>query len=172
MVGIIANQAAISIDNARLYAQQKEQIAEIELQKREVEVANTQIREISRHKSEFLANMSHELRTPLNAILGFSEILKDNLVGDLTPQQRQECLENIHASGRHLLELVNDVLDLSKVEAGRMELVLRDLRSVRGVQGGPQRDPLAERAPRPHPQRRHPARPTWKFVPTRANSSR
>jgi signal transduction histidine kinase len=122
MVGIIANQAAISIDNARLYAQQKEQLAEIELQKREVEVANTQIREISRHKSEFLANMSHELRTPLNAILGFSEILKDNLVGDLSPQQRQECLENIHTSGRHLLELVNDVLDLSKVEAGRMEL--------------------------------------------------
>ncbi|TMD95072.1 MAG: response regulator [Chloroflexi bacterium] len=122
MVGIIANQAAISIDNARLYAQQKEQLAEIELQKREVEVANTQIREISRHKSEFLANMSHELRTPLNAILGFSEILKDNLVGDLSPAQRQECLENIHTSGRHLLELVNDVLDLSKVEAGRMEL--------------------------------------------------
>jgi signal transduction histidine kinase len=122
MVGIIANQAAISIDNARLYAQQKEQLAEIELQKREVEVANSQIREISRHKSEFLANMSHELRTPLNAILGFSEILKDNLVGDLSPQQRQECLENIHTSGRHLLELVNDVLDLSKVEAGRMEL--------------------------------------------------
>jgi len=85
-------------------------------------VANTQIREISRHKSEFLANMSHELRTPLNAILGFSEILKDNLVGDLSPAQRQECLENIHTSGRHLLELVNDVLDLSKVEAGRMEL--------------------------------------------------
>jgi CheY-like chemotaxis protein len=65
--------------------------------------------------------MSHELRTPLNAILGFSEILKDNLV-DLTPQQRQECLQNIHASGKHLLELVNDVLDLSKIEAGRMEL--------------------------------------------------
>ncbi|MBV9281883.1 MAG: response regulator, partial [Chloroflexi bacterium] len=64
----------------------------------------------------------HELRTPLNAILGFSEILKDNLIGDLSPRQRQDCLENIHASGRHLLELVNDVLDLSKVEAGRMEL--------------------------------------------------
>jgi signal transduction histidine kinase len=122
LVQIIANQAAISIDNARLYAQQKEQLAEIERQKREVEVANTQIREISRHKSEFLANMSHELRTPLNAVLGFSEILKDNLVGDLTPQQRQDCLESIHTSGRHLLELVNDVLDLSKVEAGRMEL--------------------------------------------------
>src|SRR5260370_2971589 len=66
--------------------------------------------------------MSHELRTPLNAILGFSEILKDNLVGDLSPAQRQECLENIHTSGKHLLELVNDVLDLSKIEAGRTEL--------------------------------------------------
>jgi signal transduction histidine kinase/ActR/RegA family two-component response regulator len=122
LVQIIANQAAISIDNARLYEAQKGQLAEIASQKRELEVANAQIREISRLKSEFLANMSHELRTPLNAILGFSEILKDNLAGELTPQQRQECLENIHTSGRHLLELVNDVLDLSKVEAGRMEL--------------------------------------------------
>ncbi len=122
LVQIIANQAAISIDNARLYEAQKSQLAEIASQKRELEVANAQIREISRLKSEFLANMSHELRTPLNAILGFSEILKDNLAGELTPQQRQECLENIHTSGRHLLELVNDVLDLSKIEAGRMEL--------------------------------------------------
>src|SRR5258708_6998409 len=122
LVQIIANQAAISIDNARLYEAQKGQLAEIASQKRELEVANAQIREISRLKSEFLANMSHELRTPLNAILGFSEILKDNLAGELTPQQRQECLESIHTSGRHLLELVNDVLDLSKIEAGRMEL--------------------------------------------------
>src|SRR5205807_888879 len=118
---IIANQAEISIDNARLYARTQQQLAEIASQKREVEVANAQIAEISRLKSEFLANMSHELRTPLNAILGFSEILKDNLV-ELTPEQRQECLENIHTSGKHLLELVNDVLDLSKIEAGRMEL--------------------------------------------------
>jgi signal transduction histidine kinase/CheY-like chemotaxis protein len=122
LVQIIANQAAISIDNARLYEAQKGQLAEIASQKRELEVANAQIREISRLKSEFLANMSHELRTPLNAILGFSEILKDNLAGELTVEQRQECLENIHTSGRHLLELVNDVLDLSKIEAGRMEL--------------------------------------------------
>jgi signal transduction histidine kinase/CheY-like chemotaxis protein len=121
LMRIIASQAAISIDNARLYTDQRAQLGEIATQKREVEVANAQIAEISRLKSEFLANMSHELRTPLNAILGFSEILKDNLV-DLTPQQRQECLQNIHASGKHLLELVNDVLDLSKIEAGRMEL--------------------------------------------------
>ena len=121
LMQIIASQAAISIDNARLYAAQQRQLAEIAAQKRELEVANAQIAEISRLKSEFLANMSHELRTPLNAILGFSEILKDNLV-ELTPEQRQECLENIHTSGKHLLELVNDVLDLSKIEAGRMEL--------------------------------------------------
>jgi signal transduction histidine kinase/CheY-like chemotaxis protein len=121
LMQIIASQAAISIDNARLHAAQQRQLAEIAAQKREVEIANAQIAEISRLKSEFLANMSHELRTPLNAILGFSEILKDNLV-DLTPEQRQECLENIHTSGKHLLELVNDVLDLSKIEAGRMEL--------------------------------------------------
>jgi signal transduction histidine kinase/CheY-like chemotaxis protein len=118
---IIASQAAISIDNARLYAAQQRQVDEIAAQKRELEIANAQIAEISRLKSEFLANMSHELRTPLNAILGFSEILKDNLV-DLTAEQKQECLQNIHTSGKHLLELVNDVLDLSKIEAGRMEL--------------------------------------------------
>jgi len=121
LMQIIANQAAISIDNARLYTAQQHQLAEIAAQKRELEIANAQIGEISRLKSAFLANMSHELRTPLNAILGFSEILKDNLV-ELTQDQRQECLENIHASGKHLLELVNDVLDLSKIEAGRMEL--------------------------------------------------
>ncbi|MFN2451376.1 MAG: ATP-binding protein [Candidatus Dormibacteria bacterium] len=122
LMQIIANQAAISIDNARLHHAQKDQLVEIAVQKRELEVANAQIAEISRLKSEFLANMSHELRTPLNAILGFSEILKDNLAGELTPTQRQECLENIHTSGKHLLELVNDVLDLSKIEAGRMQL--------------------------------------------------
>ncbi len=124
LVQVIAMQAAISIDNARLYEAQRHQLAEIAAQKQELEVFNQQIREISRLKSEFLANMSHELRTPLNAILGFSEILKDNLAGELSEEQRHECLENIHTSGKHLLELVNDVLDLSKIEAGRMELSL------------------------------------------------
>jgi signal transduction histidine kinase/ActR/RegA family two-component response regulator len=123
LVQIIASQAAISIDNARLHEQQKEQLGEINAQKVELEGYNAQIQEISRLKSEFLANMSHELRTPLNAILGFSEILKDNLAGELTPEQKQDCLENIHTSGKHLLTLVNDVLDLSKIEAGRMDLV-------------------------------------------------
>ncbi|MHB8717848.1 MAG: ATP-binding protein [Candidatus Dormibacteria bacterium] len=121
LMQVIANQAAISIDNARLHQRQAEQLVQIADQKRELERSYAQINEISRLKSEFLANMSHELRTPLNAILGFSEILKDNLVV-LGEEQRHECLENIHASGKHLLELVNDVLDLSKIEAGRMEL--------------------------------------------------
>jgi len=81
----------------------------------ELEAAN-------RHKSEFLASMSHELRTPLNAIIGFSEVLKERMFGELNDKQA-EYVEDIHASGRHLHSLINDVLDLSKVEAGRMELV-------------------------------------------------
>jgi signal transduction histidine kinase len=79
----------------------------------------------SRHKSEFLANMSHELRTPLNAIIGFSEVLQDQFFGDLNDKQA-EYVADIHSSGRHLLALINDILDLSKIEAGRMELQVGD----------------------------------------------
>ncbi len=75
----------------------------------------------SKHKSEFLANMSHELRTPLNAIIGFTQVLQQKLFGDVNDKQ-EEYLEDIHGSANHLLALINDVLDLSKVEAGQVEL--------------------------------------------------
>jgi GAF domain-containing protein len=106
-----ATQSALAIQNARLFR-------EIEIKSRELEVA-------SQHKSEFLANMSHELRTPLNAIIGFSEVLTQRMFGDLNEKQ-EEYLKDIYASGQHLLSLINDILDLSKIEAGRMELELTD----------------------------------------------
>jgi signal transduction histidine kinase/uncharacterized protein (DUF302 family) len=87
---------------------------------------NRQLEQSNRYKSEFLANMSHELRTPLNAILGFSEILLDHTM-NLTPAERTEFLRNIHGSGQHLLTLINDILDLAKIEAGKMELRLEEL---------------------------------------------
>jgi signal transduction histidine kinase len=97
----------LAIQNARLFR-------EIEDKSRQIEAAN-------RHKSEFLANMSHELRTPLNAIIGFSEVLQERLFGELNEKQA-EYTDDILTSGRHLLSLINEILDLSKVEAGRMEL--------------------------------------------------
>ena len=102
-----ADQAVIAIENARL-------LHELETQSRELEIA-------SRHKSEFLAHMSHELRTPLNAVIGFSEVLIEKMFGDVNDKQL-EYLHDIHSSGQHLLQLINDILDLTKIEAGRMEL--------------------------------------------------
>jgi signal transduction histidine kinase len=104
-----ADQAAIAIENVRLFH-------EIEDKSRQLELAN-------RHKSEFLANMSHELRTPLNAIIGFSEVLLERMFGEMNEKQ-EDYLKDIHSSGKHLLSLINDILDLAKVEAGRMELNL------------------------------------------------
>jgi len=102
-----ATQSALAIQNARLF--------------REIEVKSGQLETASRHKSEFLANMSHELRTPLNAIIGFSEVLSERMFGEINDKQA-EYLGDILESGRHLLSLINDILDLSKIEAGRMEL--------------------------------------------------
>jgi signal transduction histidine kinase len=116
---VIVNQASIAIENGRLYEQLQDHLGELE-------VANAQIAEVSRLKSEFLANMSHELRTPLNAILGFSELLRDDLAGKISDKQRHDCLDNIHNSGKHLLSLINDILDLTKIEAGRMDLVYEE----------------------------------------------
>jgi signal transduction histidine kinase/CheY-like chemotaxis protein len=93
---------------------------------REITIKNRQLEEASQMKSEFLANMSHELRTPLNAIIGFSDVLKDGLAGDLTEQQHK-YVGNIFSSGQHLLALINDILDLTKVEAGKMALELAPL---------------------------------------------
>lgn len=112
-----ASQSALALLNAQLYRELMEQSVELEL--------------ASKHKSEFLASMSHELRTPLNAVLGFSEVLLERMFGDLNDRQ-EEYLRDIHGSGRHLLELLSEILDLSKVEAGRMELEYSsfELRSV------------------------------------------
>jgi protein-histidine pros-kinase len=102
-----------------------EQKHQEETQKRsqELEEQNLRIQEASRLKSEFLANMSHELRTPLNGIIGFSEVLVDGKAGSVNAEQ-QEYLNDILASGRHLLQLINDVLDLAKIEAGKMNVSL------------------------------------------------
>jgi len=106
-----SDQAVIAIENVRLF--------------KELELANRELAAASQHKSEFLANMSHELRTPLNAIIGFSEVLTDRMFGELNEKQ-EEYLKDIYASGTHLLSLINDILDLSKIEAGRMDLELMD----------------------------------------------
>jgi signal transduction histidine kinase len=109
-----ADQAVIAIENVRLFKELQQRTKELESKSRQLEIA-------SQHKSDFLANMSHELRTPLNAIIGFSEVLSERMFGDLNEKQ-DEYLKDIHASGQHLLSLINDILDLSKIEAGRMEL--------------------------------------------------
>jgi signal transduction histidine kinase len=106
-----ATQSALAIQNARLF--------------REIADKSRQLEAASQHKSEFLANMSHELRTPLNAIIGFSEVLMQRMFGELNTKQ-DEYLKDIYESGRHLLLLINDILDLSKIEAGRMELEATD----------------------------------------------
>jgi two-component system sensor histidine kinase/response regulator len=126
-----AAQAALAIEQARLYEEQRLAAARLEAtveeRTRELREANTRLEAASRHKSAFLANMSHELRTPLNNILGFAELLANNAHGALTDQQAR-YLNYVLSSGRHLLSLINDLLDLSKVEAGRIALRRQVLR--------------------------------------------
>ena len=107
LITTFADQAGIAIENVRLFN-------ESESKSRELELAY-------RHKSEFLANVSHELRTPLNAIIGFSEVLRERMFGEINAKQA-EYLDDIHSSGKHLLSLINDILNLSKIEAGKLEL--------------------------------------------------
>jgi signal transduction histidine kinase/HAMP domain-containing protein len=106
-----AAQAAVAVENARLFQEIQEKSQQLEL--------------ASKHKSQFLANMSHELRTPMNAVLGYTDLILDNIFGDV-PEAIRDTLERVKANGHHLLGLINDVLDLSKIEAGQLTLSLGD----------------------------------------------
>jgi signal transduction histidine kinase len=119
LVQTFADQATIAIENARLFE--------------ELQEANSQLAAASQHKSQFLANMSHELRTPLNAIIGYSEMLQEE-AEDLGEETLIPDLQKVNAAGKHLLGLINDILDLSKIEAGRMDVFLEDFEVGRLVQ--------------------------------------
>jgi signal transduction histidine kinase len=111
LVETFADQAVIAIENVRLFD--------------EIQQKSRQLAEASQHKSQFLANMSHELRTPLNAVLGYTELILDSVYGEM-PEKARNVLDRIQRNGRHLLGLINDVLDLSKIEAGQLLLSVSD----------------------------------------------
>jgi signal transduction histidine kinase len=117
LMQIFADQSVLAMHNARLF--------------KEVEEKGRQLAIASEHKSQFFANMSHELRTPLNAVLGYTELLADGLYGDI-PERAKQVLERVQINGTHLLALINDVLDLSKIEAGELSLAVEDY-SLRNV---------------------------------------
>ena len=114
-----AAQSILAIRNARLFE--------------EIEEKGRQLAQADKHKSEFLANMSHELRTPLNAILGYTELILDEIYGEV-PEKIEEVLKRLEKNGRHLLSLINDVLDLSKIEAGRFTLTLGEYSLIELIQ--------------------------------------
>jgi signal transduction histidine kinase len=116
----LASQSVLAIQNARLF--------------REIADKSEQLALASEHKSQFLANMSHELRTPLNAILGYAELLVDGIYGVL-PEKAQGVLDRVQNNGKHLLALINDVLDLAKIEAGQLTLTLEDYSLAEVVRG-------------------------------------
>ncbi len=114
LLELFAHQCSLALRNARLFDEMQQNTIALEVQRRRAENAN-------RSKTEFLTNMSHELRTPLNAIIGFSEILQTDM-DEMPPEMARQFIGNVNSSGRHLLELVNDLLDLSRLEIGRLRL--------------------------------------------------
>jgi PAS domain S-box-containing protein len=121
----IIDQYAVALNNANTLIQVQDMAASLKNQRDELEIKSYELEEASRTKSEFLTNMSHELRTPLNSIIGFSEVLYDGTFGPLNEKQTK-YINNVLISGKHLLELINGILDLAKVEAGKMELICQD----------------------------------------------
>jgi signal transduction histidine kinase len=111
LIRTFAAQSVLAIQNARLFSEIDEKSRQLEIE--------------SKHKSQFLANMSHELRTPLNAIIGYTELILDNIYGE-APERMRQVIERVQTNGRHLLGLINDVLDLTKIEAGQLTLSLAD----------------------------------------------
>jgi signal transduction histidine kinase len=128
---VFTNQAATAIENKWLLEGLEEKVMK---RTTELEEAKILAEGANRAKSEFLANMSHELRTPLNSVIGFSEVLTEGLAGDITDKQR-EYIQDIWESGKHLLRLINEILDLSKIEAGMMELELSEFEIKELIQG-------------------------------------
>jgi GAF domain-containing protein len=123
LLHIMAGSLAIAIENVRLFTELKLSEEALTFRNQALKRANERLQELDRLKSSFIASVSHDLRTPLNSIIGFSEVLMDGLTGELPPLA-QEYLSYIHGSGKHLLDLINGILDLSKIQAGRVTLEL------------------------------------------------